>query len=310
MNQTTFAILHRLVHGVAIPVLQRSGPVEPAFLTGYQRLTRRPPRMTDLPCPVVAGDLQVWYDPSVPSFTVRGVAMGTYERPTVALVERLLGAGMSVVDVGAHIGYYTLLASSMVGPSGSVWSFEPDPATRVFLQRNVAANGFDDRVEVIGKAVGAMEATLPLFRHNADSGSSSLLRRPAGGVAPVEVEVTTLDAWAVSEGWPRVDLMKIDVEGGEAGVLSGGAELAERNPDMSIILELNTEASGDAEDGGSPLFAQLRELGFDRIFVVHGRRLQPVEGRADEARLARRSRWVPLNLYCPRGRAAEDVGSS
>lgn len=304
MNRTAFGMLHRLVHRFAVPVLQRSGPAEPAFLAAYQRLVRRPPAMTGLPCPVVAGGLVIWYDPAIPSFTVRGLAMGTYERPTAALVGRLLAPGMTVLDVGAHLGYYTLLASSLVGPGGSVRAFEPDPETRRFLERNVAENGIQDRVRVVSKAVGATEGRLPLFRHAADSGSSSLLRREAGGISPVEVEVTTLDAWAASEGWPGVDLVKIDVEGGEAAVLAGAAGLVDRNPAMAMVLELNTEASGDGR-GEAPVFARLRELGFDRVFAIHERGLRPVEGPRDEARLARASGWVPLNLYCP-GRETVD----
>lgn len=258
--------------------------------------------MAGLPCPVVAGNLVVWYDGRLPSFTVRGLAMGTYERRTVALVEELLRPGMAMVDVGAHVGYYSLVAASLVGVGGAVWSFEPDPATRRFLDQNVAANGFAERVTVMGQAVGATEATQPLFRHAADSGSSSLLQRQAGGLAPVDVEVTTLDSWAASAGWPSVDLVKIDVEGAEAGVLAGMRGLVNRNPGMAVILELNTEASGEA--GRPPVFTELRKLGFDRLCVVDERGLRPVEGPADEVRLARRSRWVPLNLYGRRGLAA------
>src|SRR5689334_5897732 len=76
--------------------------------------------------------------PQYPLF--RGLATRVFERDVLAYVSRVLKAGMTVVDLGANIGYYTLLASRLVGPSGVVYAFEPDPLMFEYLTGNVARN--------------------------------------------------------------------------------------------------------------------------------------------------------------------------
>lgn len=297
-----FGIAYKVLYGLAIPMLSRTGPLEPALRRAYRAVTQRPPSMERLPCPLNVEGYLLWFDSSVPSFTVRGIAMGTYERGTVALLRRTLAGGMTVVDVGGHIGYYSVLAASLVGPEGRVTTFEPDPRNRQVLERNIADNALDQVVRVVPKGLGAEEGRVALHRYCADSGSSSMYRRGAASAGSVLVDVTTLDAWAGSEGWPGIDVVKIDVEGAEGSVLAGMTEVVRRNPVMALILEFNAEALGESDVDGEQLMARLHDLGFEAIDVIEDGELRPIWGPRSVSELVRISRWVPVNLYCRRHR--------
>lgn len=150
---------------------------------------------------------------------------GRYEPGEAELFSRIVQPGDVVVDVGANVGVYTLLAARAVGPSGRVYALEPDPRSFELLQANIGLNGFENVVS-LRVAVGAREgkATLARDRHNA--GLHSLAR--ANVVHPAEtteVEVVTLDGLARGQGIERVNVVKLDVQGSEADVVAGGTQL-------------------------------------------------------------------------------------
>ena len=120
----------------------------------------------------------------------------------------LLRPGMSVVDVGANIGYYALMARQSVGPEGRVVCFEPEPTNAAELRRNIAESGFTN-VTVVEAAVGGERGSAKLLL-----GLNGTL---ATGEGEIEVPVVTVDAAMTS----RVDLIKVDVEGFEGHVLRG-----------------------------------------------------------------------------------------
>lgn len=93
----------------------------------------------------------------------RTLAAGLYEPSVARLFENILGEGMTMVDLGANIGYYTLLASRLVGRSGRVYAFEPDPENHQYLLRNIVANGCRN-VTVVEKAVYNITGTMTFLR--------------------------------------------------------------------------------------------------------------------------------------------------
>jgi FkbM family methyltransferase len=142
---------------------------------------------------------------------------------------------MVVIDAGAHRGYYTLLASSILGNEGKVISFEPSPRERRWLGLHVKINGRKNVViekSALGSKEGAAEFYLSLGHQ---TGCSSL--RPPKGVKynlPVKVPVVSLDQYSSVSGIPRIDFMKIDVEGAERDVILGGRNRLTR--DRPIVL--------------------------------------------------------------------------
>jgi FkbM family methyltransferase len=200
-----------------------------------------------------------------------------WEHETVHFVWSWLRAGMTVVDAGAHVGHYTLLASGLVGPAGRVIAFEPHPVLGRVLRRNVRRAGCRN-VTVVPVALGRVPGTGTLVLHPPDNfGASSLRPDDASAHYPrAQVEVTTLDEALDRFGRPAVDLVKIDVEGGELDVLDGARGTLAANPGIVLIVEFlrgNPLRFGHTVED---LEARLRELGF-RLFTLIGHGLRRYE---------------------------------
>jgi FkbM family methyltransferase len=146
-----------------------------------------------------------------------------------------------VVDVGAHVGTYTLLASRGVGDRGRVFSFEPNPRIFSFLRDNVARTAYRQRVTLCNQAVSDRHGEHLSFAVPEESSRNSSLHFQPGspGQKVIEVETVSLDQ-AVGPGG-RVDVVKIDAEGAEASVLRGMKRLTLDNPDLLIFMEYAPE---------------------------------------------------------------------
>jgi len=164
---------------------------------------------------------------------------GRFECAEVAFVNRFLQPGMIALDLGAHHGYYTLLASKLVGLRGKVFAFEPSPRERKALLLHVRMNlCWNVRVQALALGEEETEADL----HVVDGGESGCnsLRPPSvvGKTSPVRVRVTRLDDWLDERKIGRVDFIKLDVEGAELDVLKGASRLLERRPRPVILAEV------------------------------------------------------------------------
>jgi FkbM family methyltransferase len=174
---------------------------------------------------------------------------GCFDHLTVVLWRALLFTGAVVVDVGAHVGQFTLIASEAVGPRGSVLAFEPDPRTFAYLDENVRRNGC--RNVVCSRSALAQEAA-DSFLYLSDVsnvGCNSLRKtlRHSGGSIPVQTQ--RLDDYVVAAGIERIDLLKVDVEGAELDVLRGAESLLARHR-PAIVLELSINSDGFGYSSG------------------------------------------------------------
>jgi len=174
---------------------------------------------------------------------------GDYEPQMRGLFQVLTHAGSVAVDVGANVGAHTLTLSRLVGPSGRVLAFEPNPIVRTRLARNLAINSIRN-VVVHACALGSADCRMPLMVPAVDSaeaanpGMSSLVALDTPHDL-VEVEVTSLDAVVNASGLRRLDLVKIDVQGYEMSVLEGMRAQIERFA-PAIIFEYEDWAWGKA----------------------------------------------------------------
>jgi FkbM family methyltransferase len=202
-----------------------------------------------------------------------------WESETVRFVWGWLRAGMTVLDVGAHVGQYTLLASGLVGPAGRVVAFEPHPVLGPVLRRNVSRAGCQN-VTVLPVALGRAPGPGTLVLHPPDNfGGSSLRPNDASAHhARATVEVTTLDEALARLGGAPVDLAKIDVEGAELDVLEGARGTLAANPGIVLIVEFLRENPLRFGRTVEDLEARLRELGFQLFTLTpYGlRRYEPV----------------------------------
>jgi FkbM family methyltransferase len=189
---------------------------------------------------------------------------GLYEPDVSQLFQRAIRVGMTVVDAGANIGYYTLLASHLVGTTGRVYSFEPDTYSFSYLIKNIEANGCLN-ASPVNKALSSRDGVAAFFHdpHGAESFLTIDETRHA-----YQVSVTSLDSFFRQLEWPPVHLVKLDIEGAEMEALAGMRELSQRNPDLELIMELNEAALlrfGSSIDG---LISLLKDLGFTRGSLV------------------------------------------
>jgi FkbM family methyltransferase len=204
------------------------------------------------------------------------LAQGCWEWETYHFLSSWLAPGMTVIDAGANIGQYALLASASVGPGGRVHAFEPHPVLHRVLGRNLrrarCANAVAHRL-----ALGGASGTRDLFLHPiGNAGATSLMPPdPDGARVPrVRVRATTLDAHVEASQIRRVDLVKIDVEGAEREVLAGAARTLEANREIVLIVEFLRDNARRAGHTVEDLEADLRALGF-QLFTISDRGLAP-----------------------------------
>lgn len=146
---------------------------------------------------------------------------GRYEPQETQLAMQLLRPGMVAVDVGANWGYFTLLCAHRVGAAGRVIALEPHPRLSSMLAENAATNTLS-QVEVLKLAAGAGSGARKFVDFDAAGGNWGLSRTAQlSEAADFECESVGLDALLDARGHRRVDLVKIDIEGGEADAIRG-----------------------------------------------------------------------------------------
>jgi FkbM family methyltransferase len=217
---------NRAYRGVAIPLVQRmNATLDLRVAGGFHMLADT----TDVPGRALA-------------------TAGIWEHYVVAELRRLLRPGDVFVDVGANIGYYTLLASRLVGPRGHVYALEPAARPFAELKRNIELNRATN-VTAMALAAGAENTRAPLFGHAADNTATASLRRSVtqwtGVNEATDVEVRSLQSVLPRSEVDRLRLVKIDVEGYEAEVLRGIGPLLERGLRPALIVEAHSVYDAD-----------------------------------------------------------------
>ncbi len=208
--------------------------------------------------------------------------MGYYSTDIVALLDRLLKPGMIIVDVGANIGEITLVAAQRIGRAGKVIAFEPVSAIADRLAEHVRINNLSQvlvRREALG---GASNGRIPIyascgqFFSDENQGLASLYGESAGQ-NPIEyVNVTTLDDATASLSLARVDLIKIDIEGGELACLKGAADMLRRFRPM-LIVEVQEFSARQAGWSVEELFEYLRGFGYEFFTIGPRGRLSALD---------------------------------
>jgi FkbM family methyltransferase len=170
-----------------------------------------------------------------------------WEPEETSLLRSVTPQGGTFIDVGANIGYFSLLASRWVGPSGAVYALEPVRATHARLRRNLALNPTANVTAVqVGASSTPGTAAIAL---ESDAGHAHLV---AGEVGPERLEtitLTTVDAFVTSNRLTRVDVLKIDVEGADFEVIRGAQTTLRRfRPVVLMEVELITRFGASVRD--------------------------------------------------------------
>jgi FkbM family methyltransferase len=164
-----------------------------------------------------------------------GCWLGSYEYKKRILFETIVREGSTVFDLGAHAGFYSLLASILAGPQGMVFSFEPNPRNLFYLKRHIQLNRIIN-ISVVEAAVSDHDG----YAYFSDAGPTSLTGRltPEGKSL---VKTVTLDKLCSEKEIPIPDYIKIDVEGAEMLVLSGAKSILS-NYHPTLFLSTHSEA--------------------------------------------------------------------
>jgi FkbM family methyltransferase len=203
---------------------------------------------------------------------------GTYEPEQVALWKQLLASGRDIVvlDVGANIGYYSLIAATHPNVK-RVIGFEPNELVLPALRYNVGLNpGAAAKLSIAEVAVGDANGVVKFYR-NRESHNFGLGSMRAQGRDPVTVEVplVRLDSFLPSQGLDHVDLIKIDVEGAEAAVITGLREWWAQHRRPTIAVEVHPGLLPDFGSSVRALFGTLASAGY-RLERLNGDgRLEP-----------------------------------
>lgn len=221
-------------------------------------------------------------DPSRVEFTDPGDSLGLkkdglYERFETGLVKRLLKPGQVFLDVGAHIGYYSTLAASIVGPEGRVYAFEPDPGNAAVLRQNTAR--FGDVVKVFQAAVTDRTGRATLYLSPRNSGDHRLFRTPDKDRQAIEVETIALDELAELAG-VKVDFLKMDIQGLEVKAIKGAEALIARSPGIVGIIEFWPTGLKLAGMKPGDFLEALQGMGLLAYMKAAKRRLMPAKPRA------------------------------
>lgn len=177
---------------------------------------------------------------------------GTYEPELRDIFRTVLPLDGVVLDIGANVGWHTLLMARLVGDQGRVLAAEPNPSVRKRLLNHLKINRFE-QVEVVPYAIADTDGTVEFFGPEADDGDSGDGYVVSSGSTAqrgtIRVETKRLDAIVTAAQIKRLELIKIDVEGFEWPVLQGGEQtIAKFRPHIIFEYDANYASRG----GGSP----------------------------------------------------------
>lgn len=212
-------------------------------------------------------------DPMDESVCAHLIAFGEWEPWILGVVRKLLRPGDHVVEVGGHVGYYTLAMADKVGDTGSILTFEANPRLAQLAQRSVLFNGYAKRVRIEQKAASNSGGILRFMLSRRFSGGGHLFLRT--GLLSVDAEVIEVESVRLDDlELPQIRLLRMDAEGSEGLILEGASKLLETE-DLIICMEwdrIQMRSRSKPED----LIKNLADRGFRFWYITMEGRVEPV----------------------------------
>ena len=236
----------------------------------------------------------------------------TWEPYESDLMTRVLRRGATVIDIGAHIGYYSLLAARRIGRQGQVLAFEPAPDNFALLARNIRQNRLGQIVHAENCAVGDQPGEVTLYLSVVNNGDhrvhpatpeDDVLNNWGRPRERLPVPAVSLDGYLQQHPLGPIDVIKMDVQGAELKVLQGMPVTLQQNPNVVLFIEYWPH--GLIQAGSNPLHLLqflTQQAGMSLIHIVpEERRLQPVA--AEELAAREFDPTVQVDLVCSRNPA-------
>lgn len=186
---------------------------------------------------------------------------GTFDPAVLDAITEHVSGKLGFIDVGSNVGFYSFSAVSKLDRAGAVWAFEIDPRPLRCFKKTLSRFPGYDRVNIVECALGAREGSADLDSKTDCGHSQIIMRDPSASSSSKQVPVTTLSNWYAKNGRPKIDLIKIDVEGFEGLVLEGAdLLLAEQKP--ALILEVDDNLLARVGWDGLRIRTLVQSLGY------------------------------------------------
>jgi len=219
---------------------------------------------------------------------------GAWEPEKTQLFAQLLRLGDRVVDVGANIGYYSVLFGHSVGEHGRVLAIEPDPDNARLARQNIGLNGLRKTVHLEQAAAGPHAGQLVLFAKAgiANRGDHRTWDDGADGERRLRVKMVAVDDCVRS--WPAVQTIKMDIQGYEGHAIEGMRDTLGRNADLALVTEFWPSSMRRAGSDPQGFLAGLRALGFSAWRIGDRGELAAVDSETLVAELEPEERWADM----------------
>ena len=196
--------------------------------------------------------------------------VGHYEAQETIIMRRILKPGMCFVDVGANWGYHSLIAAHLVGEEGKVISLEPDPRMFSVLRENIHRNQLEQVVVLqLAASNEASPVRLTGFEENQGNYGLSRISNSNNSDATFEAPAVSLDHLFSELNVNRVDLLKMDIEGGEKFALEGASDALTQHWIDRILLEVHPQLLKEHGQSEEEIFSFLYDLGYRPFHIDH-----------------------------------------
>ena len=204
---------------------------------------------------VIIGGIKFYLDEQD---SLRLSTRGYYEPAVLEIIKRELKEGDVLVEIGAHLGYYTLILSKLVGPAGKIYAFEPDPNNFTLLKKNLEVNQIKN-VVLERKAVSNRNGKMLFYPGKERSTHGSLIKGEYACGNPIEVDGLRLDDYPFKE---KINLIKMDIEGEEFRALEGMRSLILKTKPLKMISEFSPAFLKEQGINPKNFITELEKVGF------------------------------------------------
>jgi len=193
---------------------------------------------------------------------------GAHEKTVTSLVKMEIKKGDTVLDIGAHIGYYTVIFSQLVGPKGKVYSFEPDPRNFLLLQKTVQENNLTN-VEIFNNAVSDKNKLVEFFQSTADSIGNRLVDSVynESGIK-IQINSISIDEFFKNRN-DEINFIKLDIQGAEGVAINGLKNILRTNKKIKIMQQWAPSFVSKYDVKPDSHLNFLEELGYN-FYVLDG----------------------------------------
>jgi FkbM family methyltransferase len=208
---------------------------------------------------------------------ILGIFAKSFEKHEIYTFQKIIKPGMTIVDAGANIGLYSLIASKRVGVKGKVFSFEPSKETFQRLLNNIRLNGFSN-INPINFGLGDKPNEKLILRQDKGYGDAERYLFAANEAPSISLEninevyieeeiiIDTLDNFLNKVNVSKIDFLKIDTEGFEYYILKGAKEILNNSPEIVMLLECTALGTARAKTSQKEVFFFLRELNLNIFY--------------------------------------------